>query len=52
MKIKCKECGVLFNPPENSKYKRKYCNKCSKQRKKDYEKVYLITADECEECEY
>ncbi len=52
MKIKCGKCKVLFKLPEKSKYKRKYCDKCSKQRKKDYEKAYLITADECEDCEY
>ena len=45
----CKECGKEFNHPDNSKYKRLYCNKCSTQRKKDYQNVHLITADECEE---
>lgn len=50
MEVKnCKECGKEFNPPEDSKYKRSYCDKCSKQRKKDYKNIYLITADECEE---
>ena len=47
--VNCKECGKEFKPPENSKYKRKYCNKCSKQRKKDYQNIHLITADECED---
>jgi len=45
----CEECSRKFKPPEKSKYKRKYCNKCSKKRKKDYQNIHLITVDECEE---
>ncbi len=30
----CKGCDNKFNQPPNSKYKRKYCNKCSKKIKK------------------
>ena len=45
----CKECGKVFNPPEDSKYLKLYCDKCSKQRKKDYQNIHLITAEECEE---
>jgi len=45
----CKDCGKEFETPKRSRYPRKYCDKCSKQRKKDYEKIHLITADECEE---
>ena len=45
----CVECGKEFNSLEDSKYKRKYCDKCSKQRKKDYKNIHLIAADECEE---
>ena len=40
-KIKCKDCGKEFVVNTNSRYIRKYCDKCSKQRKKDYEKVGL-----------
>jgi Zn finger protein HypA/HybF involved in hydrogenase expression len=47
--IKCKDCGKKFQAKKNSKYARKYCDKCSKQRKKDYENLYMVTADECEE---
>ena len=46
---KCKDCGKEFEQTSNSRYPRKYCDKCSKQRKKDYEEIYKITADECEE---
>lgn len=47
--VNCKECGKEFKPQKGSKYKRTYCNKCSKQRKKDYQNIHLVTADECEE---
>jgi len=47
--IICKECNENFTPLENSKYKRKYCDKCAKQRKKDYQNIHLITANECED---
>jgi len=46
---KCKDCGKEFEQLTKSRYPRKYCDKCSKQRKKDYEKIYMITADECED---
>ena len=46
---KCKDCGKEFEQPLKSRYPRKYCDKCSAQRKKDYEKIYMITADECED---
>ena len=49
--IKCKDCGKMFVNKKTTRYARKYCDKCSKQRKKDYENLYLVTADECEECD-
>lgn len=49
IKKNCKDCGKEFESKLNSRYPRKYCDKCSAQRKKDYEKIHLITADECEE---
>jgi hypothetical protein len=45
----CKDCGKTFEQKKPSRYPRKYCDKCSAQRKKDYEKIHLITADECED---
>lgn len=46
---KCKDCGKEFEQPRKAKYQRKYCQKCSKQRKKDYENLYLVSAEDCEE---
>ena len=48
-KIKCRDCGKIVEVNPNARYARKYCDKCSKQRKKDYENLYTVTADECDE---
>jgi len=45
----CKDCGKEFETPSYSRYPRKFCDKCSKKRKKAYENIHLITADKCEE---
>ena len=45
----CKDCKKEFEAPLNSRYPRKYCDKCSAERKKAYEDIHMITADECEE---
>ena len=46
---KCKDCGKKFEAENRGRYIRKYCDKCSKQRKKDYENIHLITVDQCED---
>jgi hypothetical protein len=48
-KIKCKECGKEFETNPKWRYPRKFCDKCSEQRKKDYQNLYLLTADDCED---
>ncbi len=46
----CKDCGKTFeDDTKKGRYPRKFCKKCSAQRKKDYENIHLITADECED---
>ena len=47
--IKCKDCGKKALVKINSRYPRKYCDKCSAQRKKDYEKIDQITIEDCED---
>ena len=47
--VKCADCGKEFETPKKARYPRKYCDKCSKERKKAYEDIHLITAEECEE---
>jgi len=49
IKKACKDCGKEFEQKPSSRYPRKYCDKCSAERKKAYEDIHMITADECEE---
>jgi predicted nucleic acid-binding Zn ribbon protein len=48
-KQKCKECGKEFEVKLNARYSRKYCDKCSAERKKAYENIHLIKIEDCEE---
>ena len=48
--MKCRDCGKMFiNKKPTSRYTRKYCDKCSKQRKKDYENLYKVSAKDCDD---
>jgi len=47
-KKKCNDCGKEFEYIKG-KYDRKYCDKCSKQRKKDYENLHLVEFEDCED---
>jgi len=51
IKKKCKDCGKMFevNQTRYSRYPRKYCDKCSKERKKAYEKIDEIKFEDCED---
>lgn len=51
MKKVCKDCKKEFElkSPSNSRYPRKYCDKCSAERKKAFEDIHLVSADDCEE---
>lgn len=49
IKKKCKDCGKGFDVNPNARFPRKYCEKCGLQRKKDYENIHLIEADDCED---
>ena len=48
-KIECKDCGKEVIIDTNSRYKRKYCKKCSKERKKAWENRHLIKFEDCED---
>ena len=48
-KMKCKDCGKEFETKPNARYPRKYCDKCSKKRKKDYEALWKVKAEDCED---
>ena len=47
-KKECKDCGKEFEY-KPGRYLRKYCKKCSNERRKAYEKIYMIKAKDCEE---
>ncbi len=46
---KCKQCGKEFEQPPKARFERKFCKKCSEERKKDYENLWKVTAEECED---
>jgi rRNA maturation endonuclease Nob1 len=46
---KCAECGKEFEQKANVRYPRKYCPKCSEQRKKDYDNLWKVRAEDCED---
>lgn len=48
-KITCKDCGKEFEIKVYGRYTRKYCDKCSKKRKEDYENLHTVTFDQCDE---
>ncbi len=48
-KIECKDCGKEFEAKITSRYSRKYCDKCSKKRKSDYENLYSVKFEECDD---
>lgn len=47
--VKCKDCEVEFETNPNARYPRKYCDKCSLERKEAYEKIDEIEFDDCED---
>ncbi len=49
LKKNCVECGKEFEQKAGARYPRKYCEKCSAKRKKDYENLWKVTADECDD---
>jgi hypothetical protein len=47
----CKDCKKEFEAKSTygSRYPRKYCDKCSAIRKKEYANIHNISADDCED---
>ncbi len=45
---KCHDCKKEFKY-KPGRYPRKYCDKCSQQRKKDYENLYTVEYKDCED---
>lgn len=47
--VKCKDCGLEFTQKGTAKFKRKYCDKCSKKRKDDYANLWKVCANDCDD---
>ena len=47
--VKCKDCGKEFEQKARARFPRKYCDKCSAKRKKDYANLWKVKASDCEE---
>ena len=47
--IRCRDCKKEFVANTNTRYPRKYCDKCSKERKKAYEKIHLVKVEDCDD---
>ena len=48
-KILCKDCGKEFEITKKTRYQRRYCDKCSKKRKVDYENLYSVKFEQCDD---
>jgi hypothetical protein len=47
--VKCKDCSTKFEQKGSARYERKYCDKCSKKRKRDYENLWKVKAEDCDD---
>jgi len=45
----CRDCKKEFEAKSNSRYPRKYCDKCSKERKEAYEDIHNVRVGDCED---
>ena len=45
----CRDCKKEFETKATARYQRKFCDKCSKQRKKDYDNLYKVKAEDCDD---
>jgi uncharacterized paraquat-inducible protein A len=48
-KVRCKECGILFEVKPTSRFQRKYCNKCSKENRDYYNNLDSVAAEDCDD---
>ncbi len=48
-KKKCKDCGKEFEINPRARFPRKYCDKCSKRRKEEWEKIHTIKFEDCDD---
>jgi len=46
---KCADCGVVFKYKPHPRFQRKYCDKCSKARKKAWENRWEMKIEDGED---
>ncbi len=46
---KCKQCKKEFEVNPKWRFKRKYCETCSKERKEHYENLHTISIEDCDD---
>jgi len=46
---KCPDCGAEFEMDTLARYKRKYCKKCSKKRKKEWDNQWKVKFEDLED---
>jgi len=50
MKTKtCRDCKKEFEQDSHARFQRKYCVKCSAERKKAYENIHEVSIEDCED---
>lgn len=47
--VKCKDCSEEFETMPSSKFFRKYCDKCSLERKKAYGNIDKVKFEDCDD---
>ncbi len=45
----CKDCKKEFEQKPTARYPRKYCDKCSAERREAYKNIHLIKIEDCED---
>ncbi len=50
MKTKvCRDCKKEFEQNSLDRFQRKYCKKCSEERKKAYENIHEVSIEDCDD---
>lgn len=45
----CPDCKTEFEYDPKARFKKRYCDTCSKERKEAYENIHEISIDDCED---
>lgn len=45
----CRDCKCEFKQDSNERFQKKYCDKCSKERKVAYANIHEISIEDCDD---